>query len=163
MNSRPSRHHGLATVALVVLAACGGGAEATTALFTLDAPREDFYALPFPNDLRRSPDNQLDLSEFPTNSFLMEQYRDAAAASLDGFGLSQTIYVRFSDAIDITTLPTPDTSRLPDASVFLVNIDKTSPRFGEKIPVITTFRLAAGQTIGASTRLSGYCAGAGCW
>ena len=146
----------LVTVALAAAAgggiiACGDDATSTTALFSLDAPREDFYALPFPNDLRRNPDDGLDLSQFPTNSFLMEQYRDAAAASLDGFGLNQTIYVRFSDAIDVATLPTPDNSRLTDASVYLINIDKASPRLGEKIPIITTFRPAAGQTIGANS------------
>ncbi len=77
MNVRSLSHHWLATVALVAIAACGDES-ATIALFTLDAPRDDFYALPFPNDLRRSPDNQLDLREFPANSFLVEQYRDAA-------------------------------------------------------------------------------------
>ena len=150
MNVRSLASHWLVAVALVAIAACGDES-ATTALFALDAPRDDFYALPFPNDLRRSPDDRLDLSEFPTNSFLMEQYRDAAAASLDGFGLNATIYVRFSDGIDSATLPTPDLSRLPEASVYLVNIDKASPRLGEKIPVITTFRPTAGQTIGANS------------
>jgi hypothetical protein len=123
----------------------------TTALFSLDAPREDFYALPFPNDLRRTDDNKLDLSAFPANSFLVELYRDAAAASLDGFGLNQTMFVRFSDAIDPATLPTIEGSRRPDASVALVNIDKKSPHYLEQTPIITTFRPESGDTIGANS------------
>ena len=44
----------------------------------------DFYDLPYPNDLRRHDDGSLDLSKFPTNSFLVDMYR-ADAEKLDGF------------------------------------------------------------------------------
>ncbi len=143
-----------ASVALLTFAviACGDDGHRTTALFSVNAAdRDDFYALPFPNDLWRGADKHIDLSQFPTKSLLVGQYRDAAAAALDGFGLNQTIFVRFSDAIDPATLPSVDGSRQAGASVYLVNVDTASPRLGEKLPVITTFRPDAGQTIGANS------------
>ena len=93
------------TCALVVVAACGGSS-ATTALFDAAGSGSDFYALPFPNDLRRNDDGSLDLSQFPTNSVIAGQYRDVIE-TLDGFGMNEAIFARFSDALDPTTLPDP--------------------------------------------------------
>src|SRR5258706_8179153 len=121
-------------LAAVLLAACGSDT-GTTALFAVEAPGDDFYALPFPNDLRRHDDGTLDLSLFPTNSTLVEAYR-VAAERLDGFSLNGAISSRFSGPIDPMTLPDPAGSIADAASVYLVNVDATSPHAGTRTPII---------------------------
>ena len=126
------------------LGACAG--EPTTALFDADDP-DDFYALPFPNDVRRKPDGTLDLARFPTNSLIVDSYR-AAAERLDGFGLNQAVYARFDGALDPASLPDPAASVTERASVYLVDVDPASPARGERTPIIATFRAAPTQTLG---------------
>src|SRR3954471_9012407 len=96
---------------LLVLASAGGGCgddSHTTALFAIPGgtPGDDFYATPFPNDLWREADGTIDLSQFPTNSLLADQYRQAADG-LDGFGKSSAMFTRFDGALDQASLPDP--------------------------------------------------------
>ncbi len=132
---------------LVGLAACGDNLSASTALFAVEAPGDDFYALPFPNDLYRNADGTLDLASFPTNSIILDQYRVAAQA-LDGWGLNGAISTRFTGALDPSTLPDPAGSISPEASVFLVNVDAASPNLGARTPIIASYRDDSTNTIG---------------
>ncbi len=148
-------------VAAAAASACGGDSGTTTALFSLTAGTgsgsgvagaltdDDFYALPFPNDLRRTADGKLDLALFPTNSLIVDSYR-IAAQDLDGFGLNAGMFARFSAPLDKTTLPDPAASVVAGASVYLVNIDPASPDYNTRTPIIATFIAAKGQTIGAN-------------
>jgi hypothetical protein len=155
------------TLWLLALAACGDSASSgTTALFDIKAAMGscqsqadckadtvcdttshqciDFYALPFPNDLRRHDDGTLDLSLFPTNSIIAAQYRDVAQ-TLDGFGLNGQMSSRFSAEIDPATLPDPAGSLDPGASVYVVNIST-----GDRTPIIASFRTDGTNTIGGN-------------
>ncbi|MBV8762149.1 MAG: hypothetical protein JO257_32950, partial [Deltaproteobacteria bacterium] len=125
---------------LVLLVAACSSDTGTTALFAQNG--SDFYELPFPNDLRRHDDGSLDLSRYPAPTALVDQYR-MDAEKLDGFGLNGGIYLRFSDAIDETSLPDPAASMMPGASVYLINITT-----GERVPVIAHFRAERTNTIG---------------
>ena len=133
---------------LVLLAACGDPAP-TTALFAPpgDPNADDFYALPFPNDVWRKPDGTLDLSQFPTNSLLVDTYR-AAAEQLDGFGVNSAIYARFEGPLDPTSIPDPAGSLEVDAAVYLVDIDLDSPSRGERTPIAARFRADGTVTLG---------------
>lgn len=135
----------------VALAACESAAPPTTALFVLpgDAPGDDFYALPFPNDLWRKGDGTLDLSQFPTNSLIVDTYRQAAQ-SLQGFGTNQAIFARFDGPLDAASLPDPAASMEPGASVYLVDVDPASPARGERVPVQARFRAEGTQTLGGN-------------
>lgn len=124
----------------VLLCACTGSSSGTTALFAQDG--SDFYDLPYPNDLRRHDDGTLDLSKFPTNSLLVDEYR-ADAEKLDGFGLNGAMFARFSGPLDETSLPDPAGSMMPGASVYLVNL-----MTGERTPIIAHFRADQTNTIG---------------
>src|SRR2546423_10371759 len=124
--------------ALLALAACGDNSTLTTALFEL-APADDFYNLPFPNDLRRHADGTLDMSQFPTHSLIVDQYR-MVAETLDGFSLNGAMFARFSGPLDQASLPDPAGSMQPGASVYVVNIDAASPSFGARTPIIAHFR-----------------------
>lgn len=131
---------------LLLLSACTG--DPTVARFELPGATEEFYDLPYPNDLRRHPDsNTLDLSEFPTNSLIVDSFR-AAAETLDGFALNGAMYARFDGAIDATSLPDPAASVLPGASVYVVDVDPESPARGERTPIAVTFRATGNETIG---------------
>lgn len=140
---RPSR-----TLAALALCACSDAP--TTALFALPGaePDGDFYALPFPNDLRRKPDGTLDLSAFPTHSLLVDAYR-AAAEELDGFGLNAPGFVRVDGALDPASLPDPAGSLEPGASVYLVDVDPASPDLGQRTPVIVRYRAEPTATLRA--------------
>jgi pimeloyl-ACP methyl ester carboxylesterase len=135
---------------VVALAACGdSGASGTTALFEAAGTGSDFYALPFPNDLRRHDDGTLDLSLFPTNSIIAGQYRDVAQ-TLDGFSLNGQMSSRLSGAIDPMTLPDPAGSIGASPSVFLVNVDLNSADYGMLTPIIASFRTDGTNTIGGN-------------
>ena len=131
---------------LVLLAACGDPS-AKTALFELPGDSTDFYALPFPNDLRRDADGTIDLSAFPTNSLIADKYREAAD-SLEGFGLNQAVFARFEGSLDSPVLPDPMSSTAATASVYLVDIDPDSPARGERSPIAVRFRAEPTQTLG---------------
>lgn len=135
---------------LAILLALGACAEPATAIFAVpgvDAPDDDFYALPFPNDRWREADGTIDLSRFPTHGILVADYR-AAAEELDGFGLNPVVLLRFTGALDPDSLPTPAESTSERASVYLVDIDPASPARGQRVPVIARFHEAPTQTIG---------------
>ena len=134
---------------LIAVAACTGGSSGTHPLFTTNG--DDFYALPFPNDMRRHDDGTLDLAALPGNSPLVLTYRDVIAQELDGFGLNEAIYARFDGPLDATSLPDPATSMMPGASVYLVNITTTSPEYGQRTPVIASFRADPRGTMGPNS------------
>jgi predicted esterase len=128
------------------VAACTS-ASGTQAMFAVETPGDDFYALPFPNDIHRKADGSLDLSLFPTNSQLVDSYR-AAAETLDGFSLNGAISSRFTAALDPASLPDPAGSLEPSASVYLLNVDGTSADYGTRTPIIATYRDDKTNTIG---------------
>ncbi len=138
--------------ALLVCLAAACGDDPVTAYFAVpgSSTGDDFYALPFPNDLRRHADGKLDLSEFPTNSIIVDTVRQIAERDLDGFGLNAAMFARFSGELDPATLPSPAVSMTAEASVYVVDIDPDSPAYGERSPVIVTFRPEGTQTIGAN-------------
>ena len=75
-----------------------------------DADEDDFFRLPFPNDVRRSSTGVLDLSGFPTpGSALLgfdpvQPYVDAIAANDSAWGAYPTVTFRFSGGVDGATL-----------------------------------------------------------
>ena len=137
---------------VVAFGLCAGCASNVTALFAVPggSPADDFYALPFPNDLRRHDDGTLDLSQFPTNAPIAETVRDLAEKDLDGFGLNSALFARFSGALDPGSLPTPAASMMAGASVYLVDIDPDSPERGQRTPIVASFRPEKTQTIGTN-------------
>jgi hypothetical protein len=140
-----------AGLGLLLLGACGSNADTTHALFVVgDAPvgpDDDFYSLPFPNDLHRKADGTLDLSTFPVNSLIADSYR-AAAEELDGFGVNPTVFARFDGALDPASLPDAAGSVAAGASVYLVDVDPDSPAHGTRVPIEVRFRAERTQTLG---------------
>ncbi len=139
----------LAVALPLVASACGDPEPGTAALFVVPGagPADEFYALPFPNDLRRYPDGKLDLSLFPTNSLIVDSYRAAIETHLDGFGLNSAMYARFDGALDAATLPDVAGSTEDGASVYLVDVDPDSSTRGQRVPIVVKFRVEGTETL----------------
>ncbi len=132
------------------LVACSGDPE--VALFTVprDGVTQEFYELPFPNDLRRSGDGLVDLSAYPRRVPLVDMYVDACS-TLDGFGTNNAIFTRFGSAIDTDLLPRDAQQSVQSyASVYIVDVDPGSPSYGQKSPLVFRFQDYEGWTIGAN-------------
>src|SRR5262245_19129953 len=129
-------------------AGAGGdaGSGPVTALFELP-PTSEYYALPFPNDLRRRADGTIGLTGLPREKPLIAEWLDDFSAKSGGFGPNQAIFVRFSGDIDTTTLP-PEPGLAANASVYLVNVDPKSPERGQRVPLRMRFQSNAAYMIG---------------
>ncbi len=109
----------------------------------------DFYALPFPSDIRRDDAGHPIMTDYPTPVGIIGTYT-AALPKLDGFGTNAAIFQRFTGPIDVDALPADAAASLTDAaSVYLVDVDPASPEHGQKRPVVFRFQHAKGFTIGA--------------
>ncbi len=89
-------------------------------------PPYDFFRLPFPNDIRRDPTtHHPNLTGFPDPGTavlgfdIVQRYVQASQTDLDGFGLNQDIYFRFSAAIDLNSLSiVAPTGMTPNVQMF---------------------------------------------
>ena len=109
-------------------------------LTALTAPTTvDFYALPYPNDLRLDSDGTPALAGYHRSQDLVGTFIDTIDAHARGFGNTQAVFFRFDAALDPSTLPDPMASLQPSASVFLVDITPGSTHRGERIPVRLQF------------------------
>lgn len=109
------------------------------AYFDVKGKNGDFYSLPFPNDIRRDGKGKIDLDDHPNPGILIEEvgnpvqsYFDAVS-DLDGFGTLSAVYFRFSHWPDGDSLKIwKGEGQSEKASVFIVNIDKDSPSYGQR-------------------------------
>jgi hypothetical protein len=101
-----------------------------------EATDEDFYRLPFPNDIRRDDTGRLDLSGHPSPGTvlpidLVGRYLEAAEDDLDGFGVNPVAFFRFSVPIDRESIRDADDDGRP--RLRLVNLD--DPEAPDEPPV----------------------------
>ena len=101
-----------------------------------------WHASPFPTDLRRdAATGRLDLSGFPAPKTgevdaLLAAYLALGGQALAGWSIQPTIYVQLDKAIRGALLPTPQESiSKDDAGMMLVNVDVSSPGYGERVPL----------------------------
>src|SRR5689334_15986651 len=83
---------------------------APTAYFSVPRTgvQQDFYRLPYPNDVRRTATG-LDLSTHPSPGTVLPvdiigRYLDASEEDLDGFATNPVVYFRFSHPYDWDTV-----------------------------------------------------------
>ena len=131
--------------------ACEG--PAVTAMHVLpggasDAADMDFFALPFPSDLRLK-GGAFDLSRLPKVAGQPGKYAQFLDGRIDGAGPGAGIYFRFAAALDPKTLPIDGAASVSErSSAFVVDITPGSPTYGTRQPVLTAFHAEAGQFIG---------------
>ncbi len=92
--------------------------------------------MPWPMDDRRDPDGTLAVEAFPNpyQISLLDDYI-AYADGLVGFGNNAPVYFAFQAALDPVTLPTPLQSIEGDSSLVLIDVDPSSPYWGERFPL----------------------------
>ena len=121
-----------------------------TARFDLEAARDDdFFAFPYPSDLRLNELGGPDLSSFPDDIgavVLIQDAIEATETTVKGFSNVAVIYFAFDGELDTATLPEDFWATVEDdASVYLVDITPESPWFGRKMPVTVRYRLDRGR------------------
>jgi hypothetical protein len=142
----------IAAAILLALSACGSDyvERKTQAVFD-PSDANDFWAQPFPSDLRLGDDGGYGFIRWPqyggrspvarTNELLGMWLQSAEDRVRDGWGVSSGVFVPVSAPIDPATLPaTPEASLATGASAFLVDIDAASPERGQRRPVRFSFR-----------------------
>jgi hypothetical protein len=146
----------LAALAFLIAGCSSSG---VTALHDLHQPStavtqptvsDDFYALPFPNDLHLAADGTVDLSRYPQQEpgTILAEYM-TAFAGITGAGTNSGIFFRFDGAIDPATLPADVNGSVADgATAFVVDVTPGSPTYGKKSPVKIRFTEAAYDFIG---------------
>jgi predicted esterase len=140
----------LAALALVG-AACSSppGATARFELPRAGDPPSEFYALPFPNDLRLRDDGTVDLDDHVRPNELIDLYLDTISTVTRGFGTNAALFVRFSAELDPASLPADAAASLEDdAAVMLVDVDPDSPERGARTPLLFRFSPFEGESIG---------------
>ncbi|MBT6178023.1 MAG: hypothetical protein HOI23_12310 [Deltaproteobacteria bacterium] len=108
-----------------------------------DTESSEFWDMPLPSDLRRQDDGSYGLSNWPdnrSNDYLKMWLTTADRRLQNGWGLSSGVFAPMSGIIATASLPqTAAASLLPDASVFLINVQEGSARRGERIPIDVSF------------------------
>ncbi|HEX7479900.1 MAG TPA: hypothetical protein VF331_19010, partial [Polyangiales bacterium] len=107
--------------------------EASTATAYFEVPRtgktpNDFYRLPFPNDIRKK-GGKIDLSAHPVPATslgvpIVERFVKAAGDSLTGFSTNPVAYFRFSEPFSADK-----EKSLTGRSLFIVNVTPGSPDY----------------------------------
>jgi pimeloyl-ACP methyl ester carboxylesterase len=111
-------------------------------------PPSEFYALPFPNDLRITETGAIDLSDHMRLGNLVDTYLELIGEETKGFGTNSAAFFRFSGPIDPSTLPTtPEDAMSASASVYLVDVTP-GPELHRRWPVRFRFEGRAGRSIG---------------
>ncbi len=112
----------------LTMSSCGDPTFEGEAVAVFNVPRtgaEPFFDLPWPSDLRVTPDGAIDMRDFPNPSIpILAQYLERLSTTVRGYSVSAPNYLRFGTAIDEDSLPpNPSASLENDASVFLINVD----------------------------------------
>ncbi|HEY4121748.1 MAG TPA: hypothetical protein VGM56_27970, partial [Byssovorax sp.] len=134
-----------------------GGAPAGPLVVSMDFTRAGgFYASPFPSDDRLAADGSVDVTGFPngTDTELPKMVVDMITKDARGFGTTSGVFFHIEASLGaVDGLPDRDTSTKDDASVFLVDVDASSPEVGTKKPVDVAF-LEDGGPFGDANLLS---------
>ncbi|MGM0574691.1 MAG: alpha/beta hydrolase family protein [Myxococcota bacterium] len=104
---------------------------------------QGWTAVPWPNDMHRRADGTPRLNEVlgnPQDVDLWEAYLTYGEEVLHGFGLNGAIFFELDGPVDMDALPAPEEAMDdPLAAVQLVNATPSSPRYGERMPLLFRF------------------------
>jgi hypothetical protein len=143
-------------LAATLVAACSSSSAPPSVSVRMSFERPFFFAAPFPSDDLRRADGSVDVTAFPNPDAvaIVAQATDLVAHDARGFSLAGGIFFSLTDAIDPARLPgTLAASVAPEATVFLVAVDRGAPDFGKRHPIEVHFEADPGP-FGAPNMLS---------
>jgi hypothetical protein len=115
--------------------AVDNGRPPVRALFDLGPAPIAWGAIPWPDDLYLE-DGHVRVTSLPFDSEELRQTFAEAMATIDGSGTRPTIVFTFDGELKSDSLPgSPIASLAPEASVFLIDADASSPDAFERIPL----------------------------
>lgn len=128
-------------VCLLLLCACGDGYVERPSQVRYEVGSEDFWALPWPSELRKEADGTLDFERYPgKRNALVTMWLKAADKRLtEGFPVTTGGFFQVNGSVDPATLPSPESSTTDAASVYLVDVDAQSPERGRRFPLWVDF------------------------
>ena len=120
---------------VLVLSGCGGGTGPR-----MDWASGDFFGFPWPNDLRRTADGNVDIDGFPgTENLLLKTVLDKGIPYMHGFGTNSGVIFQFNGPLDSQSLPSALASQHDNAVVMMVNLSPESPHYLQRVPVRSNF------------------------
>jgi hypothetical protein len=135
-----------------------GGEEPVSSIFVVpqlvESAGGSFFDQPWPSDLRREADGSVRFAGFPNprERPILDTYVASMAGVLDGFSPVAAGYLRFTGPLDLASLPaTPGDALDETSSLALLDIDPSSPEYGERKLVAWEFRGNAGVYAPANT------------
>ncbi|RMF16892.1 MAG: hypothetical protein D6761_05510, partial [Candidatus Dadabacteria bacterium] len=118
---------------LIAINACTSTSAPTSSSFDTSAWRDgDFYAVPFPSDVRLNNDGLVPFENLPAleNNVLLRNILPLFAARFSGFSPNGLIQF-FRVPAPIASLPGTDETTAPTSPVLLVNVEPESPDYGK--------------------------------
>ena len=117
---------------------CNAQSSAPQIVYRLGEETAEWLDSPFPSSHFQDADGFIDWETLP-NPYgveLVDFYRDIAQAEVAGAGLTSPAFIQFTQPLDLRSLPRGNTDATvsPESSVFLVDIDPSSPERGSFIP-----------------------------
>jgi hypothetical protein len=109
----------------------------------INEPDGEFFDAPWPSETRVTDRGSPDLTGFPgvEDIPMIEAYAQVIEDELDGTSTNGPVYFRFDGPLDLDLLPSPEESLdVSSATLFLINIDPSSPDFGLPVPVQVDFQ-----------------------
>ncbi|MBX7099510.1 MAG: hypothetical protein K1X89_17475 [Myxococcaceae bacterium] len=119
-------------------AACGPGFVERATVVTFDPQDQSFWALPLPCELRQRKPETFGLSHLPgvTSGVPAAWLNQSEVLLGPRWGTNAGAFFTTSGPVDPATLPTsPEAGRSPASSVFLVDVDPSSPEHGRRFPL----------------------------
>jgi len=100
----------------------------------------DFFSLPFPTELLRKDDGDVDVGKFP-NPLGLTMVERIKSAFENGYGYSpgSVVYFRWTGPINRKMLGDKKSPQPIEAPIFLVDVDPDSPERGKRYPVMAHF------------------------
>jgi hypothetical protein len=110
---------------------------------------DDFYALPFPNDVRLEADGSIDLRRYPRLPGILTDYVETIDKEVRGAGPNAGMFFRFDGPLDHELLPEDAAASVdPAASVFIVDVTPGSPTYGKRMPFRARYTAVSYDVIG---------------
>lgn len=119
-----------------------------------DLEDDDFFDHPWPSDYRLDGSESVVLSGYPNPAHidLIETYQTVMAGRLKGFSPAAAGYLRFTVALDPSTLPASVPASVSDSSsVQLIDVSPASPDYGKHMMIAVQFYAAGNEYVPENT------------